>query len=40
MTGLRFQYVVSVPALTATAIVELCPIWDMGGEQRGGTITN
>jgi hypothetical protein len=40
MTGLRFQYVVSVPALTATAIVELCPIWDVGGEQRGGLVTN
>jgi len=40
MAGLRFQYIVSVPALSATAIVELAPIWDMGGEQRGGLLAN
>jgi hypothetical protein len=40
MSGLRFQYVVSVPALSNTAIVELAPIWDMGGEQPGGLLRN
>ena len=40
MSGLRFQYIVSVPAFSNTAIVELAPIWDMGGEQRGGLLTN
>lgn len=38
--GLRFQYTVSVPAFSNTAIVELCPIFDMGGEQRGGLLEN
>lgn len=36
LPGLRFQYVVSVPAGSVAAIVELAPIWDLGGEQRGG----
>jgi hypothetical protein len=40
MAGLRFQYVVSVPALSVTGIVELAPIWDLGGEQRGGLVAN
>jgi len=40
LPGLRFQYTVSVPALSPTAIVELAPIWDMGGEQRGGLLEN
>ncbi len=40
LSGLRFQYTVSVPAGSPTAIVELCPIWDMGGEQPGGVLRN
>jgi hypothetical protein len=40
MSGLRFQYTVSVPAFSNTGIVELCPIWDMGGEQPGGLLRN
>jgi hypothetical protein len=40
LPGLRFQYTVSVPALSPTAIVELAPIWDLGGEQRGGLLEN
>jgi hypothetical protein len=40
MSGLRFQYVVSVPASSNTAIVELAPVWDMGGEQPGGVLRN
>ena len=38
--GLRFQYTVSVPEFSATAIVELAPIWDLAGEQRGGLLEN
>jgi len=40
MPGLRFQYVVSVPPYSPTGIVELAPIYDMGGEQRGGLLEN
>jgi len=40
LTGLRFQYIVSVPANSVTGIVELAPIWDLGGEQRGGVGKN
>lgn len=40
ITGLRIQYVISVPALSNTAIVNLAPIYDMAGEQRGGLIEN
>lgn len=36
LSGLRFQYNVFVPAFSNTALVELAPIWDLGGEQRGG----
>jgi hypothetical protein len=40
LPGLRFQYTVFVPSGTPTAIVELAPIYDMGGEQRGGLLEN
>jgi hypothetical protein len=40
LPGLRFQYTVSVPAFSVAAIVELAPIFDLGGEQRGGLIEN
>lgn len=38
--GLRFTYVVTVPAGTATGIVELAPLYDVGGEQRCGLLEN
>lgn len=40
LPGLRFQYIISVPALTPTAIVELAPMFQVGGEQRGGLVEN
>lgn len=40
LPGLRFQYLVTVPASSSTGIVELAPIWDLGGEQRGGFLEN
>lgn len=40
ISGLRITYNVFVPAFTATAIVELAPMYDTGGEQRGGTLRN
>lgn len=40
MSGLRFQYIVSVPPGSPTALVELAPIYDVGGEQRGGLLEN
>jgi hypothetical protein len=40
MPGLRFQYIVYVPAGSATGIFELAPIYDIGGEQRGGLLEN
>lgn len=40
LPGLRFQFVVSVPAGTPTAIVEFAPIYDVGGEQRCGPLEN
>ena len=40
ISGLRIQYNVSVPAGTPTAIVELAPMYDIGGEQRCGSIRN
>lgn len=40
ITGLRITYNIFVPAQTPTAIVELAPMYSVGGEQRGGTIAN
>lgn len=36
--GLRISWSVSVPAGQPGAIVEFCPIYDIGGEQRGGSL--
>jgi hypothetical protein len=38
VTGLRIQWTVSVPAGQPASIIEFAPIYDTGGEQRGGTI--
>lgn len=38
--GLRFQYNISAPAGSPFAVIELTPIYDIGGEQRGGLIDN
>ena len=40
LSGLRIQYVVSIPANSPASIVELAPIYDIGGEQRGGLLAN
>ena len=40
LPGLRHQYIVSVPALSPASIVELAPMFQVGGEQRGGLIEN
>jgi hypothetical protein len=40
MPGLRIQYVLSIPANTFTSVSELAPMFDEGGEQRGGLIDN
>jgi hypothetical protein len=40
LPGLRFTYVISVPAGTPTGIVEITPIYDVGGEQRCGSLEN
>src|SRR5215469_5131396 len=37
ISGLRIQWTVSVPAGQPAAIIEFCPIFDIDGEQRGGT---
>lgn len=38
ISGLRHQWTVSGPAGAPGAIVEFCPLFDIGGEQRGGTV--
>lgn len=38
--GLRIQYTLSIPPNTLTDVVELAPMYDEGGEQRGGLIDN
>lgn len=38
ITGLRIQWNVSVPSSTLASIVEFAPMYDISGEQRGGTI--
>ncbi len=40
ISGLRLQYVVSAPALSPASIVEFAPMYDIGGEQRGGVLRN
>jgi len=40
ITGLRIQWIVSVPAGQPGAVVEMAPYYDVGGEQRGGVIDN
>src|ERR1700756_3277947 len=40
LTGLRFQYTVSIPAGSPTALVEMAPMYDVSGEQRGGLLEN
>jgi hypothetical protein len=40
VTGLRLQYTLTIPANSPTGIVELAPMIDIGGEQRGGLIEN
>lgn len=40
LPGLRFQYVISVPANSPSGVVELAPIYDIGGEQRCGFLEN
>jgi hypothetical protein len=40
LSGLRFQYTLSIPPGTLTAIVEIAPMYDTAGEQRGGTVEN
>lgn len=37
VTGLRFQYTLTAPANSKFGVVELTPLYDIGGEQRGGT---
>jgi hypothetical protein len=36
LMGLRFQYTLSVPANTLVGVVEIAPMYDTAGEQRGG----
>lgn len=38
--GLRIQYILSIPANTFVNVTELAPIFDEGGEQRGGLVDN
>jgi hypothetical protein len=38
ITGLRLQWTVSGPVKAAGSFVEFCPIYDIGGEQRGGSV--
>jgi len=40
ISGLRIQWTVIVPASQPGAVVEFSPYYDIGGEQRGGTIEN
>jgi len=40
LNGLRFQYTVSFPSGQPGSIVEMAPIYDIAGEQRGGIINN
>jgi hypothetical protein len=38
LPGLRFTYQITVPALAPASMIEFAPIYDVGGEQRGGTV--
>jgi hypothetical protein len=38
LPGLRFTYQVTVPAQSPASIIEFAPIYDVGGEQRGGMV--
>lgn len=38
ITGLRLTWSVSVPTGSPASIIEFCPIYDTGGEQRGGNV--
>ncbi len=38
VAGLRITWTVSIPAFSPGAIIEFAPIYDISGEQRGGTI--
>jgi hypothetical protein len=40
LKGLRLQYSLAVPANTLVGLVEIAPMYDTGGEQRGGLIEN
>jgi hypothetical protein len=40
LPGLRFTYNISAPANAQFAVIELAPIYDIGGEQRGGFVDN
>jgi hypothetical protein len=40
ITGLRLQWKVSFPPNSPGAVVEFCPMYDIGGEQRGGSADN
>jgi hypothetical protein len=40
VTGLRITWQISVPAGQPGSVVEVAPYYDVGGEQRGGTIDN
>jgi len=40
ITGLRLQWKVSIPAGQPGSVVEFCPMYDIGGEQRGGAVDN
>jgi hypothetical protein len=36
VSGLRIEWTLSVPANAPAAVIELCPLFDVSGEQRGG----
>jgi hypothetical protein len=40
LPGLRIQWTLTAPSGSQFAIVELAPMYDIGGEQRGGTVDN
>lgn len=40
VSGLRINWTISAPALQPSAIVEFAPIFDISGEQRGGSADN
>jgi len=40
LSGLRLQWTLTAPANSKFSIVEVAPIYDIAGEQRGGTVDN